>query len=206
MKFSLTLAVAVFLSALVNAQSSSYVRSSTPTAIRPSTSSSSSASSAPSVSPSSAAPPSDSTRINVQVATGLYNPSNFTASNGTIVTFYFPSSPALHSVTQGYFDNPCVYLNDKGGAGFDSGLQSGKKFTIRITNDQKPIWIFCKAPGHCGLGMVGAINAPKIGDTFEAYLAAAKALGSKAPNVSDSGPVTGGVGAVATATPVATTS
>lgn len=87
----------------------------------------------------------------------MYNPSNFTASNGTNVTFIFPSyelhlyylfamlMPALcrgslpHSVTQGSFANPCVYLNGTGtgGAGFDSGLQAGKKFTIRITNDQE---------------------------------------------------------------------
>ncbi len=43
----------------------------------------------------------------------------------------------LHSVTQGFFDDPCVYLNDTDGMGFDSGLQSGKQFTIRITNDQE---------------------------------------------------------------------
>lgn len=42
-----------------------------------------------------------------------------------------------HSVTQGSFENPCVYLNGAGGAGFDSGLQTGKQFTIRITNDQQ---------------------------------------------------------------------
>lgn len=67
-----------------------------------------------------------------------------------------------------------------------------------------------------------AINAPTTGDnTFAAYLAAAKTLGSNAPNVGRSlvpqasctyytlddfqgsftGPVTGGVDAVATATP-----
>lgn len=44
-----------------------------------------------------------------------------------------------HSVTQGSFANPCVYLAASGGnpAGFDSGLQSGgKEFTLKITNDQ----------------------------------------------------------------------
>ena len=43
----------------------------------------------------------------------------------------------LHSVTQGSFDDPCVPLNGPDGVGFDSGLQSGKQFTIRITNDQE---------------------------------------------------------------------
>ena len=124
----------------------------------------------------------------------MYNPSNFTASNGTTVTFIFPSYelhlyylfPMLmhslcrgtlaHSVTQGSFGNPCVYLNGAGGTGFDSGLQIGKEFTIQITNDQErrqtschffPLWPnafcttaiywFCKNTGHCGLGMVGLV-------------------------------------------------
>jgi len=144
------------------------------------------------------------TTVNVQVGAGgklVYNPSNFTASNGTSVTFTFPTGSLAHSVTQGSFANPCVYLNGTSGTGFDSGLQTGKQFTIQITNDQIPIWWFCKNTGHCGLGMVGAINAPASGNTFEAYQAAAKALGANEPAISDSGPVTGGVAAVATATP-----
>lgn len=150
---------------------------------------------------------SNSTSVNVQVGAGghlVFSPSNFTASNGTTVTFIFPSGSLPHSVTQGSFANPCVYLNGTGGAGFDSGLQTAKQFTIRITNDQQPIWWFCKNTGHCGLGMVGAINAPSTGNTFDAYVAAAKALGSNEQAISDSGPVTGGVGAVATATPAPT--
>jgi hypothetical protein len=70
-----------------------------------------------------------------------------------------------------------------------------------------------------------AINAPTTGNTFEAYMAAAKALGSNEQavgcsldpqpfhvlthslddfQITDHGPVTGGVGAVATATPAPT--
>jgi hypothetical protein len=45
-------------------------------------------------------------------------------------------------VTQGSFENPCVHLDVSGiGTGFDSGLQSGKQFTIRITNDQQSLVI-----------------------------------------------------------------
>jgi hypothetical protein len=99
----------------------------------------------------------------VQVAPGgnlAYSPANFTAANGTTVTFFFPSyvfTPTIiilfamltcavcrgafpHSVTQGSFANPCVYLAAEGGnpAGFDSGLQSGgKELSIKITNDQE---------------------------------------------------------------------
>jgi len=137
----------------------------------------------------------------------VYSPSNFTASNGTTVTFIIPSGSISHSVTQGSFANPCVYLAATGGnpAGFDSGLQAGKNFSVQITNDQEPVWFFCKNTGHCGLGMVGAINAPTTGNTYDAFVAAAKALGSNEIPISDSGPVTGGVGAQATATPGATT-
>ncbi|KAN0105455.1 hypothetical protein V8E52_011049 [Russula decolorans] len=166
MKVFLTLAAALLLPVIVNAQNSS------------------------------------STSVNVQVGAGgqlVYNPSNFTASNGTTVTFSFPSGSLAHSVTQGSFASPCVYLNGTNGTGFDSGLQTGKQFTILVTNDQEPIWWFCKNTGHCGLGMVGAINPPTSGNTFEAYVAAAKALGSNEPAISDSGPVSSGVGAVATA-------
>lgn len=70
-----------------------------------------------------------------------------------------------------------------------------------------------------------AINPPSSGNTFAAYVAAAKALGSNEQavrrsldsqavhvltrslddfQITDHGPVTGGVGAVATATPAAT--
>jgi len=137
----------------------------------------------------------------------VYSPSNFTASNGTTVTFFFPSGSISHSVTEGSFANPCVYLAAAGGnpAGFDSDLQAGKEFTIQITNDQEPVWFFCKNTGHCGLGMVGAINAPTTGNTYAAFVAAAKALGANEVPLSDTGPVTGGVGAVATATPGPTT-
>jgi hypothetical protein len=72
------------------------------------------------------------------------------------------------------------------------------------------VWFFCKYGEHCGFGMVGyvlllscfpplqlwrhvpviyfcsAINAPITGNTFEAFLAAAKAIGSSETTVSRS--------------------
>jgi len=200
MKFSLALA-ALFLPVLVNAQYGDPSPTSTSTGSATGTTSSSATT-------STGAPPSNSTNINVQVAAGgqlMYSPANFTASNGTTVTFIISSGP--HSVTQGSFADPCVYLAAAGGnpAGFDSGLQTGKQFSIQITNDQEPIYFFCKEDDHCGLGMVGAINAPTTGNTYAAFQAAAKALGSSETPLSDTGPVTGGVGAVATNTPVSTT-
>ncbi|KAI0303393.1 hypothetical protein B0F90DRAFT_1584144, partial [Multifurca ochricompacta] len=168
----------------------------------------------PVASSSSAAAPSASTSsssgVNVDVAPGgqlTFNPANFNASNGTVVTFTFPSA-GPHSVTQSTFANPCTYLAAAGSSpgGFDSGLQESKQFSIKITNDQEPIWFYCKAAIHCGLGMVGSINAPSSGNTGAAFLAAAKAIGSNEKTVSDNGPVTGGVNAVATTTPSASSS
>jgi plastocyanin len=190
MKFSIAL-TAVFLPALVNAQYGG-------------NSPSSSSSSAPA--PSASA--SNSNNINVSVGTGgalVYTPSVITAANGTNVTFAFAAN-VPHSVTQSTFNNPCTYLAAANGSsgGFDSGLQTGKQFTLTITNDQEPVWFFCKAPQHCGTGMVGSINAPSTGNTAAAFLAAAKAIGSNEPTVTDSGPVTGGVDAVAKSTPTAT--
>jgi hypothetical protein len=84
-------------------------------------------------------------------------------------------------------------------------LQQGVQFTIKITDDTKPIWYHCKQIDHCGLGMVGAINAPANGtNTFSAFQAAAVAIGNSEVSEKDNGPVTGGVNAIATATPANT--
>ncbi|KAF8911950.1 Cupredoxin, partial [Gymnopilus junonius] len=157
------------------------------------------------------APPSNSSQINIDVAAGgsfVFNPSNITAAVGTLVTFYFPGGSTPHSVTQSSFDNPCTYLasTSNSSGGFDSGLVgTGSTFTINVT-DTNPIWFHCKSvsPTHCpGFGMVGSINAPSSGDTFAAFQA--KAMSSNAPTETDNGPVTGGVGAVATSGPVSDT-
>jgi len=87
-----------------------------------------------------------------------------------------------------------VYLAAAGGKppGFDSGLQSSGQFSLEVTNDQEPIWFFCKFDKHCGQGMVGAINSAPTGEeTYDAYLAAAKALGLNQNTLVDSGPVMG---------------
>ncbi|KAI0050001.1 hypothetical protein FA95DRAFT_1488002 [Auriscalpium vulgare] len=155
------------------------------------------------------APPSTSSQMNIDVAPGgklVFSPANITASNGTTVTFFFPHS-LKHSVSQSSFAEPCTYLaaaNSSSAGGFDSGLQSAVQFSITITDDTKPIWFHCKAPSHCGLGMVGSINAPASGNTFDAFQSAALAIGSSEQSETDNGPVTGGVNADATAAPAAT--
>ncbi|KAI0781164.1 hypothetical protein BD413DRAFT_620632 [Trametes elegans] len=166
------------------------------------------ASSAAAAAPS--APPSTSGQININVAADgnfVFSPANVTASNGTLVTFFFPNAGIPHSVTQADFASPCQPISAQNGvSGFDSGLQQGTQFTLNVTNDQirmGPIYFFCKEPTHCGLGMVGSINAPSTGNTFDAWQAAALKVGSSEQTLQDNGPVTGGIGAVATATPSA---
>ncbi|PFH52388.1 hypothetical protein AMATHDRAFT_173404 [Amanita thiersii Skay4041] len=156
------------------------------------------------------APPDTTGQINVDVffqGNYTFHPNNFTAPKGTNVTFYIPNSGFDHSVTQSSFASPCTHLTsaDNSTVGFDSGLTSAKQFTITITDDTKPIWFHCKQVQHCGLGMVGAINAPTTGNnTFEAFMAAALAIGMNEPMEPDNGFVSGGVNAVATAPAVAT--
>jgi plastocyanin len=146
--------------------------------------------------------------FNVDVAfqnTLTFNPANLTVSNGSTVTFFFPTA-ITHSVTQSSFAAPCTYLaatSDTSG-GFDSGLTAAKQFTITVTDDTKPIWFHCKMAKHCGQGMVGSINAPSTGNTFEAFKAAALKIGGSQTPETATGFVSGGVNAQATASPAAT--
>ncbi|KNZ71562.1 hypothetical protein J132_08620, partial [Termitomyces sp. J132] len=118
---------------------------------------------------------------------------------------FLHSIPGIdHSVTQSSFEEPCTYLNSTGNssAGFDSGLQHAVTFNITIEDDSKPIWFHCKQVGHCGMGMVGSINAPSTGNlSYEAFRQAALNIGGSEVTETDHGPVTGGVNGIATAPP-----
>ncbi|KAJ3867564.1 hypothetical protein EV359DRAFT_71081 [Lentinula novae-zelandiae] len=157
-------------------------------------------SAAPASAPS--APPDTQGQMNINVAFNgnfVFNPANITA----------PVSDIPHSVTQSSFQEPCTYLTANSsagtGAGFDSGLTNAVQFTINVTDDQRIIWFHCKQILHCGLGMVGSINAPVNGsNTFQAFQAAALQIGSNEVTQTSGGPVTGGVHGIATATPAAT--
>jgi len=150
--------------------------------------------------------------VSINVAPGdnfVFSPANVTAPNGTVVTFFFPNAGLTHSVTQSSFAEPCTYLAASGSspAGFDSGLVENVQFSINITNDQTPIWFHCKQVTHCGLGMVGSINAATTGsNTFQAFQAAAVQIGSSEPVETSGSFASGGVGAVATASPANTAS
>lgn len=144
--------------------------------------------------------------VNIDVAFNngfVFHPTNVTASNGTLVTFWFPNNGLTHSVTQSSFAAPCTFLAANGSSpgGFDSGLTAGTQFTVNITDDAQPIWFHCKQLGHCGMGMVGSVNAPATGNTFNSFQAAAMKIGSNEAQEQDNGAVTGGVNGVATAGP-----
>ncbi|KAJ7694129.1 Cupredoxin [Mycena rosella] len=155
------------------------------------------------------APPNAAGQVNVNVAFNgfVFSPANFSAPTNTSVTFWFPNTGIDHSVTQSSFQEPCTYLvaSSNNTAGFDSGLTNSKQFTIIITDDTKPIWFHCKQVGHCGMGMVGSINANESSPNgFAAFQAAAQKIGSAEVQETDNGAVTGGFNAVASLAPTAT--
>ncbi|KAF7295126.1 hypothetical protein MIND_01051100 [Mycena indigotica] len=154
--------------------------------------------------PIPSAPADSPGKHNINVAAGgnfVFDPPTINATKGDTVTFWFPSG-IQHSVTQSSFANPCTYLaaSSNTSAGFDSGLTAGTQFTITIEDDTKPIWFHCKQITHCGLGMVGSIN-PTANLTQDAFVAAAKAIGSNEKAESDAGFVSGGANALASAAP-----
>lgn len=118
----------------------------------------------------------DGWTIQVQVgADGLsYTPNDIKAAVGTKVEFIF--NPKNHTVTQSSFADPCHALP----GGFFSGFvpttetPSSTSFTITVA-DTKPIWFYCSQTvgTHCQKGMVGAINAPAVGNTLAKFVALA---------------------------------
>ncbi|KAJ7055973.1 hypothetical protein C8F01DRAFT_1029509, partial [Mycena amicta] len=104
-----------------------------------------------------------------------FSPNTITAANGSVVTFVFSGIPGNHSVTQSTFDAPCTSFK----GGFDSGwvailanTTTLPTWDLTITNDQIPIWFFCKAPlpaPHCNAGMVGVINVKPGANSIGAF-------------------------------------
>jgi hypothetical protein len=148
----------------------------------------------------------NSTIIKVGAGGLTFTPPSVNVTKGNVVTFQFAGSPGNHSVTQAAFANPCDPLS----GGFDSGfvftpanITTGfAEWNLTITNDTAPIWFFCKQASvggvHCKSGMVGAINAPATGNTYDKFLAAAKAFNGTSGQTEGG---LGGVGASATSPP-----
>jgi len=115
----------------------------------------------------------------------VFDPANVTAKVGDNIEFIF--HPKNHSVVQSTFANPCTRLplnSTTGIEGFTTGFQPAQasdtdltKITLRV-NSTSPIWAYCSQATHCQSGMVFAINAPETGNTFDKFVANAKASGS----------------------------
>jgi plastocyanin len=106
----------------------------------------------------------------------MYYPEYVLAEVGDTVNMIF--HPKNHTVTQSSFDAPCVPL----AGGFSSGFMpvasdsdpTLPNFVITV-NDTNPIWVHCEQTGHCGKGMVFAINPPDSlsNQSFAEFLALA---------------------------------
>jgi len=113
----------------------------------------------------------------------VYTPNTVTAAAGDTVTFEFQASN--HTATQSSFADPCRKLaltSTTGQIGFDSDFQPASAnatvfptYTISV-NDTTPIWVYCRQTGHCGKGMVFAVNPPQTGNTYQAFMSNAIAL------------------------------
>ncbi|KAF7314465.1 hypothetical protein MKEN_00919300 [Mycena kentingensis (nom. inval.)] len=132
-----------------------------------------------------------------------FMPNSLTAANGSVITFTFSGIPGNHSVTQSTFAAPCSPFQ----GGFDSGWveilansTTLPEWQLTITNDQVPIWFYCKQKlpvVHCNSGMLGAINVKEgSANNLEAF---AKAAQTAALDMHEGGLV--GIGASASAPP-----
>jgi len=113
-----------------------------------------------------------------------FTPSRVSASPQDTVKFIFHVKN--HTVTQSSFSAPCMPLTDNTTGtriGFNSGyMPVGADATDFPTwsltvNDTSPIWAYCAQAGHCGSGMVFAINSDESsGRSFTAFQKLAKTL------------------------------
>jgi len=108
-----------------------------------------------------------------------YNPSRITANVRDTIVFEFLTKN--HTATQSSFGAPCQNLLTSSN-GEETGFSSGfvpvdpastepRTFTITV-NDTKPIWVYCGQTGHCGKGMVFAVNSDESegsARTFDAF-------------------------------------
>ncbi|BFZ61894.1 hypothetical protein YB2330_002972 [Saitoella coloradoensis] len=97
----------------------------------------------------------------------VYTPSSVMAAPGTTLLFQFLTKN--HTLSQSTFAAPCSL-----GAGMvDSGFRpyngTGAPSTFAyVVQSTEPTWWYCKQKGHCGMGMVFAVN-PTAEKTFEQF-------------------------------------
>ncbi|TEB27343.1 hypothetical protein FA13DRAFT_1736720 [Coprinellus micaceus] len=101
-------------------------------------------------------------------------------------------NPKNHTVTQSAFDPPCVPLAGEpfrtGFVPVAPGTDPLPTFDFHVPdNHGAPLWFYCGQTGHCGQGMVFAINppAPPAQNSFEAFRDLAIAPGSATSTAPD---------------------
>jgi plastocyanin len=112
-----------------------------------------------------------------------YNPPFVNAEIGD--TLHFTFRQKNHTVTQSTFADPCKPMD----GGFKSGflpvpdsMTDGFPSCDWDVKTKGPLWVYCQQANHCAQGMVFAVNPPTTGDnTYEKFVAAAKASTSQAP-------------------------
>ncbi|KAI5122569.1 hypothetical protein M0805_004786 [Coniferiporia weirii] len=189
-------ALAVGASLQAAASSSAVVASPSPTADSSATVTEAPATSTPaSTTGSSSAAAATHTVIVGGNSSLTFSPEEISAQPNDVVVFQFQSKN--HTITQSSFPAPCQELGSTSATpGFDSGFMpvaanSTSDFpTYTITvNDTTPVWAYCRQTGHCGQGMVFAINAQDSGPkNFTAFQASAKQInGTGTTNGTSSG-------------------
>jgi plastocyanin len=138
--------------------------------------------------PTPVAPQGVEHRVKVGENGGLtFNPTTVKANVRDTIVFEFIAKN--HTATQSSFGAPCQKLANA--AGFDSGFMPVKADaatppTYSITvNDTKPIWVYCRQTGHCGSGMVFAVNPDQSENstrTFEDFVNLAKIVNGTSSN------------------------
>jgi len=117
----------------------------------------------------------------------LYNPEAIFAAPGDVVHFKFLQKN--HTATQSSFAAPCSALMENNAPVYDSGFHfvadtQTDGFTVvdYVVKDTKPVWMFCAQAGHCGKGMVFAINCGADGapNSFTNFKNSALAIGAAA--------------------------
>lgn len=144
--------------------------------------------------------PVSSTGNTIQVIVGgpngnlSFTPSRVTASPRDTIKFIFQVKN--HTVTQSSFAAPCLPLTNKTTGqriGFNSGFMpvaanatDFPSWSLTI-NDTSPIWAYCAQPGHCGSGMVFAVNSDESsGQSYSAFQSLAKTLNGTTSSSSSS--------------------
>jgi hypothetical protein len=111
----------------------------------------------------------------------VFNPTSVTAAVGDTISFQFRAKN--HTVTQSTFASPCTLKSEGIDSGFQAVAAGATEFpswSITIDDISTPLWFYCKQKSpanHCQAGMVFAVN-PTTDQSFDAFLAAAKASSS----------------------------